>query len=73
MREKRTELIAVRLTQAERAALEHLAGERTASMGSVLRWAVRTAVMGEAHAFGQEENEGGVKVGSQAATLLSQS
>ena len=43
----RTELLGVRMTAAEAAALRAVANERSCSVGAVMRWAVKTAVIGD--------------------------
>ena len=43
--EKKTEFVPVRMTPTEVAVLKAVANERSCSVGSVLRWAVKTAVL----------------------------
>ena len=57
MNERRTEFVACRLTPSELAALRDVADERSCGVGSVLRWAVRTALL-EGESGGRQERGG---------------
>lgn len=58
----RTELLGVRMTAAELAALRNVADERCCSVGAVVRWAVKAAVIGNSPGGRQAKNEGSAKV-----------
>lgn len=47
MNERKTEFVPCRMTTAELAALKAVANERSCSVGAVMRWAVKTAVIGD--------------------------
>lgn len=47
MSERKSEFVPVRMTTAELAALKAVANERSCSVGAVMRWAVKTAVIGD--------------------------
>ena len=47
MNGSKTELFSMRMTPAEAAALRALANERSCSVGAVMRWAIKTAVIGD--------------------------
>ena len=45
--DRKTEFVPVRMTPAEAAALRAVANERSCSVGAVMRWAVKTAMLGD--------------------------
>lgn len=47
MNGSKSELFSMRMTPAEAAALRALANERSCSVGAVMRWAVKVAVIGD--------------------------
>ena len=46
-KQNKTQFVPVRMTPDELEALQQLADERCCSVGAVMRWAVRVAIMGE--------------------------
>lgn len=47
MSERRTEFVPVRMTPAEAAVLRAVANERSCSVGAVLRWSIKAALLGD--------------------------
>lgn len=74
MNERMTEYVPVKMTPAELAALRSMADERSCSVGAVVRWAVRKAVLADPPGHPPKMNEGStVFVQSTGATPLVQS
>ena len=58
MDERKTEYVPVKMTPAELTALRSVADERSCSVGAVVRWAVRKAVLADPPDSRKEKNEG---------------
>ena len=57
MAETRTEFLGLRITPADLAALRSVADERSCSVGAVVRWAVRKAVLADPPDSRQKESK----------------
>ena len=74
MNQRMTEYVPVKMTPAELAALREVADERSCSVGAVVRWAVRKAVLADPPGSVGVKNEGSaVRLDNRGATPLVQS
>ena len=73
MNENKSLMHNVRFTPAELAALRSMADERSCSVGAVVRWAVRKAVMPDPASPRKNNGESAVLVQSAGASPLVQS
>ena len=74
MREHKTELVSMRMTPAELEAVRAVANERSCSVGAVMRWAVKKAVIEDPPSSRMQKNgERASLVQSTGATPLVQS